>query len=207
MGISALTRPFTVSFLILLALALTGCATTNLEWPKKNEGCYVTLDNQLKLLDLKLLFHDLASDLCQNKTAHGNNNDPRQQEESLQGTLLVTDFVDLKSLKPKPAGILMGELMRSSLNSACGYNIQQAELSSYFSLTDKGLAVLTRNSDAIRQDNVSEHDFVVGTFNHSPDKLILFVKKFDLESGTISSISSKEIDFDCSGDRVSYRIR
>ena len=201
---------------LLVALALifsfSGCATSSHEGSHRirtGDGCYENLDSQLRLLDLKALFKELANDLCLEKPKEIDATGPinKVAESQQNTTVLVTDFVDLSSLNPKPAGILMGELMRSSLNSVCGYKIQQAELSKYFSLTEKGLVVLTRDISSIRQDNVANNDFVVGTFSQSSEKLVLFVKRFDLTSGIISRISSKEVDFSCSSDYITFKIK
>jgi hypothetical protein len=155
------------------------------------QKCPKDLEGQLKVLDMKCVFGQMARELCDG---------PGEKH----GTVLVTDFVELDTLAPNSSGLLMGELMRSSLSSACGYKIQQAELSKYFTLGPNGLAVLTRRGEAIKKDEVSNADFVVGTFSHSPQKLVLFVKKFNLNNSVITKISSKEIDFTCSDWGVEY---
>ncbi|WP_152609837.1 FlgO family outer membrane protein [Geobacter sp. OR-1] len=150
---------------------------------------------------------ELAKDICNGGSVStcaevAEKNAPLCMQEK---SVLVTDFVDLNSLTPKPAGIVMGEVMRSALNSVCGYNIQQAELSKYFTLNEKGLGVLTRNNLLIRQDEVKK-DFIVGTYSQSPDKLMIFVKKFDLTTGKITKMSSKEITFTCSDNKITYKV-
>jgi len=201
-----------LAILIFFLLHVSACATTTIcheggREVDKEQGnaCYQSVDKRLDLLDLKCLFTELAQGICCDVS----------QPVGCSGTdsgmcgkgkaVLVTDFVELDTLKPGSAGIVMGEVMRSALSSVCGYEIQQAELARYFSLSDKGLRVLTRDNESIRQDGINK-DFIVGTYSYSPEKLMIFVKKFDLATGKIIRMNSKEIDFSCSNNRINYRI-
>lgn len=201
------TRSF-LSCAVVLALLVSGCAPVahqgSYRVSNDRRGCVEELDDQLRMLDLKRIFAELAKDLCPEQPACREKSNPQCREPA---TVLVTDFVDLQSLGPKPPGLLMGELMRSSINSVCGYTIQQAELSKFFTLSDRGLVVLTRNIESIRQDEVANSNFIVGTFSHSPEKLMLFVKRFDLDSGKITRMTTKEVDFNCSGKTVGFKVR
>ncbi|MBJ6726782.1 FlgO family outer membrane protein [Geomesophilobacter sediminis] len=179
----------TVSLLVSL---LSGCSSLH-SGAGYGTKCPKDLDSQLKAIQAKQVFADLAQDLCGSRDSYG--------------TVLVTDFVDLESLAPNASGILMGEWMRSSLSSVCGYDIQQAEFGRYFTLGANGLAVLTRRGEAIRKDEVKNADIVVGTFSQSADKLVLFAKKFNLNGNVITKMSSKEIVFSCTDWGTDYSVR
>lgn len=176
---------------LLAAVLLSGCAATH-SGGGFGTRCPKDLESQLKLIDMKRVFGDMAHDLCGGGESFG--------------TVLVTDFVDLESLKSDSSGILMGEVMRSSLSSACGYDIQQAELARYFTLGPNGLVALTRRGEAIKKDDLRNADFVVGTFNQSNEKLVLFAKKFNTRNNLVTMISSREITFTCSDWGAEYTV-
>ena len=155
-------------------------------------------DEMLVKPDMKPIFDDIARSLCDPDSCAGQNP---------QNTLLVTDFVDIQSLKPGRAGFLMGELMRGGLNSLCCSDIIQGEFSKFFKLSDNGLVALTRNPKEIHTNEYRNSDCIVGTYSYSIDKLYLFVRKIDIYTGVISKFISREISFTCPGDKVVTQIQ
>jgi len=142
----------------------------------------------------------------QTKTACNENDLPPSSDEVVKRTVLVTDFVDIQSFVPKQQGILMGELMRGSLNSNCSYRIVQAEFAKYFKLSESGLVVLSRNVGVIKHDEYKQPECIVGTYSIMNNKLILFVRRINTDTGKISKMVTREITYSCSGKQVSYTI-
>jgi hypothetical protein len=108
---------------------------------------------------------------------------------------MVADFVDLQSYTPYRSGKLMGELMRTSVNKVCRYSVVQAELASYFRLSDKGLTALTRDPNLLKSSQFPYGECIIGTYNVTPEKLIIFAKKVNTRTGKISKSSTMEITF------------
>ena len=175
----------------------------------------------LERTDLKSLFDGIAAEICTNgyigaasgtdapeNTGTTSSPVPAKHSERCAGeTILVTDFVDLQTLVPNKHGLLMGDLMRSSLNSRCGYRIVQAEFSSYFRLSENGLVVLSRNSADIKSREYRQSECVVGTYSFVGAKLIVTVRRISTLTGRITRMVTREIDYTCSGDTVSHSVR
>jgi hypothetical protein len=186
------------------------------------EACSNATPRQLlEHTDLKSLFAGIAAEICANgcngaapgtdaqaNTGTAYSNAPAKAGERCAGeTILVTDFVDLQTLVPNKHGLLMGDLMRSSLNSRCGYRIVQAEFSSYFRLSENGLVVLSRNSADIKNREYRQSECVVGTYSFVGAKLIVTVRRINTLTGRITRMVTREIDYTCSGDTVSHSVR
>jgi FlgO protein len=201
---------------MLLMGLLAGCAHSSRVYPASSgSGCSV--QDLLKATDLKMLFRDMARDICADKCPdcprdtqdkNGAASFPNQ-EEPRPATVLVTDFVDINSFVPKQAGLLMGELMRGSLSTVCRYKIVQAEFAAYFKLSDNGLVSLTRKPSEIKNDEYLQDEAVVGTYNFlAGNKLLIFVKKINTGTSRISRMSTKELDYTCSDNSVvSYTVK
>jgi hypothetical protein len=143
-------------------------------------------------LELKDVLSGMADELCC-KSAFAENNC-----QAPSGTILITDFVDIHTLKPGKAGVLMGEMMKSRLFASAGIRIAQVEFSKHFTLTPQGLIVLTRNLQEIRNDEYANSECIVGTYSLSPQQLYLFVKRIDMKTGKIVRMVDREISWSCS---------
>ena len=111
---------------------------------------------------------------------------------------MVTDFADIQSFMPNPSGLLMGELMRGGLNDVCSYKIVQAEFAKYFKLSENGLVVLTRQVSEVKKDAYSQPDVIVGTYSYlNNNKVLIFVRKINTESGIISRMVTRELNYTC----------
>lgn len=200
-----------------IAAFLPGCAAS-LPSPVGGDCYNKTLPVLLDSTDLKALFQDIAAELCvdtcsdcfsPSKDGTIKINACTNREEINPITVLVTDFADIQSFIPNQSGLLMGELMRGSLNKVCCYKIIQAEFGKYFKLSENGLIVLTRNVKEIKKDDYSQSEAIVGTYNYqNNNKIVIFVRKINTETGKISRMVTREINYTCAGRSVSkYNVK
>lgn len=205
-----------IAIVLFGLIMLGGCAsgTVNL-----NSPCYgKTLPQLLDSTNLKPLFQKMAYELCTdscNDCAIGNPDGMMETppqvcslEEIRRQTVMVTDFVDIKSYVPEHSGLLMGEMMRGSLNQVCCYKIVQAEFGKYFKLNEHGLVSLTRSASEIKKDTYPQPEAVVGTYNYlNNSKVVLFARRINTATGHVVKMVTREIDYSCSGRQISYGVR
>ncbi len=200
--------------LIVLLLLLNGCATNTMIYGP----CYGrTLPQLLDVTDLKPLFQDLAYELCTDSCHDCTIRStalpvPRPKactlEEIHRQTVLVTDFVDIKSYVPEHPGLLMGELMRGALNQVCCYKIVQAEFGRYFKLNENGLVSLTRRVSEIKKDDYMQPEAVVGTYDYlNNNKVVLFVRRINTTTGQVVKMVTREINYSCLGRQTRYSVK
>lgn len=198
----------------VLFFTLMGCLATQEGYVR----CYgKTLPVLLDSTDLKALFGDIAAELCIDTCSDSVTRIPddkgaahncTNRDEINRQTVLVTDFADIQTYIPNQSGILMGELMRASLNNVCCYKIVQAEFAKYFKLSENGLVVLTRKANEIKKEEYVQPEVVVGTYNYlSNNKVVIFVRRIDMQTGKISKIVTRELDYSCSGRLLKYTVR
>lgn len=202
-----------IPYCLLLCILgfLPGCAAS-LPAAIGGECHNKTLPILLDSTDLKALFEDIAAELCVDtctdcsagsRGAAGASQACSNRDENPPRTVLVTDFADLQSFLPNQSGLLMGELMRGSLNKVCCYKILQAEFAKYFKLSENGLVVLTRNITEIIKDEYSQSEAIVGTYNYlNNNKVVIFVRKINTHTGRISKMVTREINYTCLGRSV-----
>lgn len=118
--------------------------------------------------------------------------------KALTGTVIITDFVDIQSLKPGKPGILLSEMMKSRLFASADIRVAQVEFSKYFTLTPDGLVGLTRNSREILKDEYANSECIVGTYSLAPQQLFLFVRRIDMKTGKIIKMADRTISWSCS---------
>ena len=175
-----MTRIF-ILFLTNFIFIINGCVSVKMP-------CSSNPDKVIPALKLQSVFDEIAKELknnCHSVRCNG------------ATTTLITDFVDIRSLTPKRSGMLMSELMKSSINKIYGDNIIQAEFSQYFKLNDNGLVVLTRDVTKIQQQQFPFSEAIVGTYNYTNSKLYIFVRKINIYTGKITSMVTKEINYGC----------
>lgn len=192
--------------LLLLAgiFLLNGCATDVIYGPCHGK----TLPQLLDTTELKPLFQEMAYELCVDSCTDCTTSKACDLEEIRRQTVLVTDFVDLKSYVPGDSGLLMGELMRGSLNQVCCYKIVQAEFGKYFKLNENGLVSLTRRISEVKKDEFPQPEAVVGTYNYlNNSKVVLFVRRINTTTGHITKMVTRELDYSCVGRRVIYGVK
>ncbi len=200
---------------MLLVQVLAGCAIYH---PDTYSACYgKSLSVLLDSTDLKALFQDMAAELCVDVCSDcaGRTPDDKKnasicadRDDARRLSVLVTDFADIQTFIPNQSGLLMGELMRGSLNKACCYKIIQAEFAKYFKLSENGLVVLTRKVNEIKKDEYSQSEAIVGTYSYlGNNKVLVFVRKINMETGKISSMVTREIEYSCLGRSVSHTVK
>lgn len=206
-----------LAYLLAACFALSGCssaATTAVIHTvpaKATEKCSQGLEWQVRMLDLKKIFGELAAELCTECSGARKPDLCQGKPESdcclkTRDQLLVTDFVDLTTFEPKRVGVLLGEAMKAGLSQSCCRPIQQVELAKYFKLTDLGLVALTRESDDIAAKEYRPGECVIGTYTLSADKLMLFVRRVNLADGSIVRMVSREISFSCTETQLKYSV-
>jgi hypothetical protein len=199
-----------------LILILTGCGAHNTTF--RTASCNgKSFNHLLEATELKPLFNDMALELCSESHSSDNAPDAKDRKNNPFGylpsseknayALLVTDFVDIQSFAPASQGLLMGELMRGSLSSVCGTKITQAEFAKFFNLNANGLVVLSRKVSEIKKDEYDQNEAVVGTYSYLNNKIILFVRKINVVTGKISKMATRELNYNCVGNGVSYSTR
>jgi hypothetical protein len=202
--------------MLLVGLCLlNGCVADIVYGP-----CYgKTLPQLLDSTTLKPLFQEIAYELCTDSCSdcvvrNLDGTTPKLTpntctlEEIRRQTVLVTDFVDLKSYVPGESGLLMGEMMRGSLNQVCCYKIVQTEFGKYFKLNENGLVSLTRRVSEIKHDDYPQPEAVVGTYNYlNNSKVVLFVRRINTTTGYVTKMVTREIDYSCIGRQIRYNAK
>lgn len=193
---------------------LNGCVADVIYGPCHGK----TLPQLLDTTELKPLFQEMAYELCTDSCTDCTTRTPDGKlaitpnacslEEIRHKTVLVTDFVDLKSYVPGDSGLLMGELMRGSLNQVCCYKIVQAEFGRYFKLNENGLVSLTRQISEIKKDEYPQPEAVVGTYNYlNNSKVVLFVRRINTTTGYVTKMVTRELDYSCVGRKIIYGVK
>lgn len=199
--------------LCLVVVLLGGCAANAVYGPCQGRSLPLLLDST----DLKSLFQEMAYELCTDSCSDCKTGVKKSAtapsrvcniEEMKRQTVLVTDFVDIKSYVPDQSGLLMGEMMRGSLNQVCCYKIVQAEFGKYFKLNENGLISLTRQIKEIGRDDYIQPEAIVGTYNYlNNGKVVLFARRINTMTGYVVKMVTREIDYRCSGRLITYGVR
>jgi hypothetical protein len=167
---------------------LTGCASSSSY--NKIASCHGG-DEQISNVKFQKYFDEVAEELCPNLCGGG---------PCADYSVIATDFVDIQTLAPGKIGVLMGELMRSSLNKVCGYNIIEVKFSHLFKLSDDGLITLTKNPNEILKAEYSTQSVknsIVGTYSASSNTLYIFARIINNSDGKIIRMTSKEVKLSC----------
>jgi len=169
-------------FLLPLGLLFFSCYISNPFVNKYRFTPQISVDSVIPNLNLSEAISDMARKLCPYVSGR---------------TIIVTDFVDLETLKPGRSGLLLSELLKSELSQVCHTKVVQVEFSKYFTIGENGLRVLTRNVEELKGVSQPVMVAVVGTFNLSQNKLYLFSHVINIQTGVVYRIV---------GEKVGYRI-
>jgi len=185
-----------------MAVGLGGCA--NLDFTP-SQCVSRSLPSLLDATDLKKIFTGMARELCQASDGASDCGTGRTSCAAAKEaqTILVTDFANIDTYIPGSEGLLMGELMRSALNSNCSAKIIQAEFGKYYKLSAQGLVALDRSVDEISRDTYPYQNIVVGTYSFHGSKLLMFVRKIGGRTGVVNRMLTREIDYTCRGAEIS----
>lgn len=189
-----------VLIISMFSFLLCGCAAVQMPCTGKS------IQQYLDATELKPIFMQMAAELCDSRTV--GSAAKCTVDDSKRQTVLVTDFVDLKSFLPEHSGLIMGELMRGSLNQSCCYNISQAEFGKYFKLNEQGLISLTRKASEISSSDFSQPEVVVGTYSFSGNsKITLFARRINTSTGNVVRMVTREIHYSCIGRKIVYGVK
>jgi len=98
--------------------------------------------------------------------------------------------------------------MRAGLSKVCCYKIVQAEFGKYFKLSENGLIVLTRKTSEIKKDEYVQPEAIIGTYNYlNNNKVLVFVRRINTETGKITKMVTRELDYSCFGKSLRYTVK
>ncbi len=163
------------SFLIALGLGvalLSGCTNSSLTYSKitTNSKTYRTQN------DVFINYNAFADDATRSVF----------EEKKVPNKIIVTDFVDVTSLdNHTKLGYVLSNSIKNSIINNYKAKVIEAEVSKYFKISDNGLKILSRDIDKLRSTNFNVQYAMVGTYTHSDNELIIFVKLIDLKTGII----------------------
>jgi hypothetical protein len=118
--------------------------------------------------------------------------------------VIVSDYLDVSSYSPGLAGVVLGEVTRSSLSKVCGHKVRQVDLGKSLRLNSEGLVALTRDASKVANPEFGSRWGYIGTFAELPGKLVLALRELDMESGTTTKLVTREIVFGCKFESGKY---
>ena len=191
--------PIRWTLIFLSSVLFSGCAMDS--GVNISDKCAISKNELFGRIDLRKLTQMLAADLC----------DPSNSVISSfrpEDAILVPDVLDIQNYKPEKLGILLGDLLRSNINTVCKYPVRQLDLSEQIKLNDDGLVALTREAAKAAQSSVSAHTAIVVTYSMQPNKMTLVGRTLNLGTSTIVTSSTKEVVWGCNknllGDSIFY---
>lgn len=181
----------TLSALALSTLMLSGCATKVVSHnPYKQEVCYVESDQRKYTLNEGRVHYQQLTDEAIDVVFDSLAVLPKQ--------VIVTEFVDLTSLENHSKfGYVLSNSIKNSIIAQINAEVIEAEVSKYFKLSANGLKVLTRDTDAIRSDNLNIKHAVAGTYTYTDKEAVVFVKLVNLENGIIEGSYARTLPMNC----------
>jgi hypothetical protein len=103
----------------------------------------------------------------------------------------------MADLKPGVAGLVMGEVTRSSLTRLNCQRVFQVEAANLLTLNDKGFIALSRSATEVRPEIGPVREAVVGSYHAWPDKVLLVLRRINTQTGELTQSVSREISFGC----------
>ena len=171
-------------FFLAFLLLFTGCTISNPFVNKYRFTPQISVDSIIPNLNLSEPVSDMASKLCPYTSGR---------------TIVVTDFVDLETLKPGKSGLLLSELLKSKLSEICNAKVIQVEFSKYFTIGQNGFRVLSRNIHELRGVKQPVTIAIVGTYNLSQNRLYLFSHVLNVHTGVVYRMVDEEISYKVEG--------
>ena len=100
--------------------------------------------------------------------------------------VIVTDFVDITSLENNTkVGYVLSNNIKNALINNYKIDVVEAEVSKYFKISGNGLKILSRDIHKLRSTDFDVRYVVTGTYTHTDNEFIVFVKLIDLKTGII----------------------
>ena len=172
-----------------LAWALTACASLQDGAQDLFAGkpvCKVGLEANLRSISLQPVLDNMAAELMSGSCGAGT-----------QGGFVVTDLVNMADLKPGVSGMVMGEVTRASLSRLSCQKVFQVEATNLLTLNDQGFIALSRSAAQVRPELGPVREAVVGSYHAWPDKMLLVLRRIDIQTGQLNRSVSREVSFGC----------
>lgn len=173
-------------FALLFALLINGCVKTQCY---DRDGLAYAPEDVVTNLNLQATFGEIATELCGCEGCPGK-------------SVIVTDTIDIATLKTDEAGLFMTDLLKSSLNQICNYRMTEAKFSDYFQLTRGGFVALTTKARDAKPIDHFVSTAIVSSYKYSNTSLYIFVREININSGKIEKFITKEVPFNCIGDAI-----
>ncbi|MDY0326635.1 MAG: FlgO family outer membrane protein [Arcobacteraceae bacterium] len=149
-------------------------------------GCYNILERPMLNLTTQTNFdkisYNMVTQICKNII-----------QEDLGKDFYVVDFVNIENLENKSQlGFILSNHLKSNFFKVCSdLTIKEIELGKNIKLGRNGSKILTRELDELKSKVVEENsNIVIGTYAITTDRLMIFLKVIDLETGIIKSSTS-----------------
>ena len=178
--------------LFALLLLVSGCSSTG----NRAENQCLTFEDKLQATDLSNLMQSMAAELSLGLPKF----DPRSSDN--YGVLLVSDFVNINTLKTEPNSLVMSDMLRTYLANLPGKRVVQVEFGKDIRLSDSGVVSLTRNIDLTNKQKVGANQVVVGTYLDLQTKLVINLRAIDPSNQIISSAVVRELKYTCSSGKL-----
>ena len=148
--------------------------------------CKNSLEANLRSVSLQPIIDGMTLELMGNACGVGT-----------QGGFVVTDLVSMADLKPGVAGLIMGEVARSSLTRLNCQRVFQVEAANLLTLNDQGFIALSRSATEVRPEIGPVREAVVGSYHAWPDKMLVVLRRINTQTGELTQSFSREISFGC----------
>jgi hypothetical protein len=149
-------------------------------------GCYNILEKPMLNLTTQTNFdkisYNMVTQICKNII-----------QEDLGKDFYVVDFVNIENLENNSQlGFVLSNHLKSNFFKVCSdLTIKEIELGKNIKLGRNGSKILTRELDELKSKVVEENsNIVIGTYAITTDRLMIFLKVIDLETGIIKSSTS-----------------
>lgn len=178
--------------LLTLLLVVSGCSSTQ----NRVDNQCLTFEDKLQATDLSSLMQSMAAELNNGLPKF----DPRFSEDN--SVLLVSDFVNINTLKTEQNSLVMSDMLRTYLANLPGKKVIQVEFGKDIRLSDSGVISLTRNIDLANKQKVGANQVVVGTYLDLQSKLIINLRAIDPTNQIISSAVVRELKYSCNSGKL-----
>ncbi|MFZ9765057.1 MAG: hypothetical protein ACO3OX_07115, partial [Burkholderiaceae bacterium] len=161
-----------------MVVGLSACASlqeTTKEFISPKPPCKNSLEANLQSVSLQPILDGMTRELMGNACGFGT-----------PGGFVVTDLVSMADLKPGVAGLVMGEVARSSLTRLNCQRVFQVEAASLLTLNDKGFIALSRSATEVRPEIGPVREAVVGSYHAWPDKVLLVLRRINTQTGELT---------------------
>ena len=118
------------------------------------------------------------------------------------GNMVVTDFINTNSYHATSAGVLMGEMLKTSVARNTNSRVLQLDFGKSFRLTPTGMTVLTRDAQKRLKSRLSASIALVGSYNIANNSMYLFIKRINIRTGSVIHSVSRKLTFSCFGDII-----